>query len=452
MDSFEIQTSSKKIEISDQIRESFKSPLIFYLCRLDIIYLCIFIIIDFQKNELIYINTFSDENEDKFKNKYEQVEWTQTPHSSLAIGKPYEFINFPFNIHDKRSTTFRTISTITNKMNIFSAEDLPLDHRNEPFENSDTSQREGEYFWISYTHKNKDGSDYYQMKDDFSEAKLIFTEEDMKAPPHQIIHIDNWVFFTGFYDRNYKTIGKTFGNPDLIKHLKALQNIAPDKTIHDLIFSYDKDLKQVGNFFAYNYNDGKIHTIETVNAPSHIEYDKETNTIYVLSNNITTLPGQTVFYLGPGYVEKFKIYKDSIIKEGTFSHEKGYRYTTHKVFRHNNKPYIATFGHPNRLFLIDAETMSIWYHYDIDKDFLTDQKDCRKYVNDVYPKQIFDPYRMTALNVSSDGKYLIFMNQEEVLFFDIAKKEIVERVQYLEQKFKDDGFGQLTLHCDYLEY
>ena len=34
-------------------------------------------------------------------------------------------------------------------------------------------------------------------------------------------------------------------------------------------------------------------------------------------------------------------------------------------------PYIATIGHPNRLFMIDCHTMKEAYHYDIKKNTST---------------------------------------------------------------------------------
>lgn len=458
MNSFKVTTTTKNITLNPEIKKRFQNPLIFYLCRLDIMYLCIFVIVDFQKEEIIYINTFSEENMKKLKENYDEIEWSQTPHSSLAIQQEYEFINFPFNMYDKRATTFRKINTVSESMNVYSSSDLPLVHANSPFENSDTSEKDGEYFWISYTRKDKRGSDYYRIKQDFSDAELVFSEGNMVAPPHQIMRINNWVFSTGFYDRKYKMNGMVIENEQLKNHLLALQKIAPNETINDLIFGYDPEIKQVGNFFAYNYEDGKIYNIETVNAPSHIEYDEVDNSIFVLSNNITTLPGQLVFYLGPGYIEKFSLRKDmitkreTIVNNGIFSNEKGYRFTTHKFFRHKGNPYIATFGHPNRLFIIDGNTMNLWYYYDIDYDYLSNQTDCRKYLNDIHSKHIFNPHRMTSLEVSDDGDFLIFINQEDILFFDVSKKEITERVPYYKKEYQSQGFGQLTLHCDYLRY
>jgi len=199
-----------------------------------------------------------------------------------------------------------------------------------------------------------------------------------------------------------------------------------------------------GKVLVYNLETKEIQEVPVGCSPSHVVIDSKDDLAYILSNNITGID-RKIFYLAPGRLSKLKILPDRVEKVAEFTNETGYRFTSHKFFRVGGKPYIGTIGHPNRLFIIDAETMKLDYYYDIRKNILGEVTyDIRKYLNDVHNPSALDPYRYSALE--NRGEYIVLIDQQNVLFFSLTKRRIEFEIPYS----LPDGYFQFTQHCDFL--
>jgi hypothetical protein len=165
---------------------------------------------------------------------------------------------------------------------------------------------------------------------------------------------------------------------------------------------------------------------------------------YVSSHNFITIrENGRMLYIGPAAIHKFR-YDGRLHLEGTFQNDKAYRFTAHKVFRYEGKPYIATFGHPNRLLIIDGETMTLKYHLDIGDPIIERQDNVKDFLNG-YRNDIEDPLRISTIEISEDGKYGVFLTLNDINIINLETKEIESKPFY-----KDEGFMQKTYHSETL--
>ena len=135
-------------------------------------------------------------------------------------------------------------------------------------------------------------------------------------------------------------------------------------------------------------------------------------------------------------------------KTGVFSDPSAFRFTTHKVFYYKGKSYLCAFGQPNRLFFIDADTLEILYHDDIEEDLLSDQKDIRDYINNNYLEQI----TLKTIEVSPDGEILFLLSYNYIYFYSFPERKIISKIAYQSAEgIPLDGFYKRTTHSNYLD-
>jgi hypothetical protein len=95
-------------------------------------------------------------------------------------------------------------------------------------------------------------------------------------------------------------------------------------------------------------------------AAGHVEFDPIDQNICYLSGHNIGLIGVKVGIFGPGVIKKIRLTKTGPESAGEFSHPHFHRITTHIVFRHRGKTLIGVSGYPNKVFLIDTATMTLY--------------------------------------------------------------------------------------------
>jgi hypothetical protein len=205
-----------------------------------------------------------------------------------------------------------------------------------------------------------------------------------------------------------------------------------------------------GQISAFDMTTNSIIFYDTTcMAPAHFELDED-NFVYASSHNLVDFDKR--YFWGTAALDKFEFKDGKLEKLGTFQDISGYRFTSHRVFKCNGKKYICTFGQPNRLFFIDADTMELVYFDDIDKKLLPD--DTSKifhFVNFEFNTSA----GTTALEVSGEGGLIFFIEGNYIWVYSFLEKKIVYKHQYLfdfsvnELNLKD--FFKHGAHTNYLK-
>lgn len=172
--------------------------------------------------------------------------------------------------------------------------------------------------------------------------------------------------------------------------------------------------------------------------PAHFEIDESEDMIYISSHNFVTLDRR--YYIWPAAIDKYKIIGNKLEKISTFEDDKWYRYTSHRVFDYNWKKYLVTIWQPNRLFVVDANKMKIIYTYDLWDGFLSQEENARCFLNS------YTWYSFVAIEVLNNW-ILMLVSDYDIVFFDIEKKEIIEKMAYLQ---KDSNFVRRNTHIQVL--
>lgn len=164
-----------------------------------------------------------------------------------------------------------------------------------------------------------------------------------------------------------------------------------------------------------------------MNAPPTAHFIKgHDKTFYSTAHNMTFYKDKFHFF-GPAELTKWAIKNNNIIKEATFSDEKGYRCTTYVFFTYEGKDYLVTLAYPNRLIFIDSDTMNRVHYYDIEQDLLTNTEDTKSYINQIHRNNSpHDKYCLNDINISSNGRYIVYFSKDRVWFYDFKKNCIVD--------------------------
>ena len=450
-----LNTLEEKINIEQEIKDSAKDPFIFYILNKDFMsVLPIFVIIDFQKETIKYINTFTANNIKIIKSLPNgRSEASQTPHCS--VGNTDKFYNFTYNLMEEdRSPLFREVDVLNKKMYLITPEDISANESN-ALECCDTvSVLEDGSFLMSYF--NGESNSYHKVSMDLKKSEFVFRDTIMKSTPHQVCDYKNWILATGFFEREFSVAGEYFSSTsELVNYIKNLKQLDGHKYNFRIdLTNHDPFARQIGYIIAYNKKTKITHRVKTITSPSHIEIDPETDMCYIASNNMINFENE-VWFIGEGTVEQFKMDETEIYRTGTFINPKGYRFTTHKFFKKNGNPYLAIFGYPNRLFIVDAKTMELDYYDDIGPDYLSAQQNVKKFLNEVFPKTPIHPHRLSGMCVTDDNKFIMFPDQENLLFYEIESRKIKYKIPFKKDNYFHLGnifgqFCQYSLHCDFL--
>lgn len=183
--------------------------------------------------------------------------------------------------------------------------------------------------------------------------------------------------------------------------------------------------------------------------PGHFEIGKNGD-IYLSCHNMFSMNGKN-YFIGPAAIVKLKIEKGIINVVGKFQHPKGFRFTSHAVFNRNGKECLCTFGYPNRLFLIDGESMNLIGAGDMGQSCLLAADEIDYLVGE--PE--FEHNAVKALSVSEDGQFILFINKGNVCIASLSSLSIIDTVLIVPMLSKFAGWNESdivndTFHCSVL--
>lgn len=156
-----------------------------------------------------------------------------------------------------------------------------------------------------------------------------------------------------------------------------------------------------------------------VPVPAHIEYDLvHPNIFYASAHNIA---GTTVGTMLEGTATLFRLEiqdgKTEIV--GAYTDPQLYRITQHSVFRYNGSALVVLTCVPNRLVILDAETMKLWRDvklFDAEPIKFTDS-------GALSPENAFTVY---SVNPCADGKYIVLENGRDFIFYGMDEDRVLD--------------------------
>lgn len=155
-------------------------------------------------------------------------------------------------------------------------------------------------------------------------------------------------------------------------------------------------------------------------APAHFEIGR-TGNVYLSCHNFC-LWNRRRYFVKPAAIVKLRIADGTAEEQGVFQHPTGFRFTSHVVFQTGNREFICTMGQPNRLFLIDAESMELAAFRDLGPDRLSSETDLLPYMSSAKAAA----GAIGTLSVSEDGKYLAVASADAVVVVDLGSMNIID--------------------------
>jgi hypothetical protein len=496
------KTYREKIEIDSRIAGKFKYPIIFYMVSRDDprkLFLT-FVIFDFAKRELVYIFSHLPENIPKVESypdeeilKFSQAFYT--PHCSIQINADEDFYTFMEN-----TRFFLYVNRKENIMRIFTGKDFNLPGMNQLVKFGSTFYKDDEdagIFYFTTLSTVEDGSrrfNFFKAKLDLTEIENIFTCPTNKwFAPHVTRKFGKYVLSSDFMIRRFrnKKNGKICDGPERLmqsvysdlyaeycreknKEFSKEQFLSKSQlSAGSIFFSLDfdpsfrefcgirgKNILEIcernekysfeslpGEISLLNLEDMSLTSYETTFcAPAHFEIDPKKEIIFTSSHNFAIF--DKIYFFGPAALDRFIIENGKLKRTGVFSDPSAYRFTTHKIFYYKGKSYLCAFGQPNRLFFIDAETLEVLYHDDIEEDYLSGQKNIRDYLN----ANPLDQLSLKAIEVSPDGEILFLLGPNYIFFYSFPERRIISRIAYdSAEGIPLDSFSRLTTHFSCLD-
>jgi len=388
----DLELNELKIKVNNNLKNSFKNNFIFYLLRLDAMYLNTFVIVDFNKEKIIYLQSYSEKNINKIKKAFDPKILGDVPHSAMSINQN-QFLSAIMPVSSLHNNTIRLIDIKEKKMRIYSPEDFGLTHlyavAESVIDNGDN------HFYMSFLKKDESSTEFYKMSNDLSQREFIFDDGGiLTTQPHQILKFKNFIVAFGWGTKN-------------------------------------------GIILIYNINTKKIQKINNNENTAHGIVHKDI--LYYSSVNIV-LDKSNVTYLGRAIIGQLVVSGDLLKIKKTFTNKTGFRYTSHKYLFPNS---IITIGFPNRIFIMDSDTMQLIYYKDIDKKILPNENFI-DFLNNKYKNNL---EKYSAFELSNDYKYLITFNQTNIKLFNIKDRNVEFNIAFE----KPDKFLQITQHCDILK-
>src|SRR3989338_226996 len=487
------------VRIKPELLEVFEHPIIFYLThhsdkrRI----LPTFVILDCKKQELQYTVSYLPENIKKIEDHDDQEilngSLQHNPHCSLKINNEH------FLTIVDQARYFYHVDRARNEMILYTANDLASSTGKNIYNICSTAYKDADdadffYFSAATLRGPADEKEllFYRARLDLSEFELLYTEQRAEGrAPHVTKKIGNCLLNSKFVVANltnnktgqvftgegpyirfmYKSLYRSFcalhdkifkeplpgdehaflttilHDEDFIVYMQSKGRNLFEICANDEDYSFSVDK---GEITLLNLDTKKLEVYRTANCmPAHFEIDDETNTVYISSHNFIMLPKHG--YLGPAAIEEFSFTGEKLERKGVFSHPDGYRFTTHRFFKYKGKRYLCTFGQPNRLFFVDADTMEMLYHDDIEEDLLSGQSN----INDFLNYTNTESFAIRAIEISSDGQYLFLLSHHFIYFYSFPERKIVQKIRYtsdipLGENLNLKDFRKLTSHVNYL--
>ena len=174
--------------------------------------------------------------------------------------------------------------------------------------------------------------------------------------------------------------------------------------------------------------------------PAHSEFDPVDEKIFYLSaHNFHPVKGG-VMLEGPATIFKLRLEQghSSIISSYTDDHF--FRISQHVPFRYGGRVLIAVTNLPNKLDLIDGETMTLWRRIKLFEAPEIDFSATGNQLCPVYPESCF------SLCPSEDGRYIILESSECFKIYDLQEDRLLKAVIPLQLPAESRVIGHMRRH------
>jgi len=125
--------------------------------------------------------------------------------------------------------------------------------------------------------------------------------------------------------------------------------------------------------------------------------------------------------------------------EGGYSDDQFFRMSQHIPFTFEKRLLIAVTNLPNKIDLIDAETMTLWRRIELFPAPAVDRSRTGNVVCPVYPGSSF------AVNPSRDGRFLVLETSEGFIVYSLEEDRLLPAVipRFLPEGVKGTGHTRL---------
>ncbi|MFJ8487814.1 hypothetical protein ACIRBZ_05440 [Streptomyces sp. NPDC094038] len=163
----------------------------------------------------------------------------------------------------------------------------------------------------------------------------------------------------------------------------------------------------------------QVHTPSGACA-AHAEVDPDDPEVFYIScNNISKWRTQVVLH-GPGTIERYRYRDGTVVREASYSDHEFLRITSQRCFRRGGRRFIAVTGYPNKLYVLDAETLEL-----VDRIVLFEEE--HREPPFVCEKNSSAPL---YLAVSPDARYVYMTGAAELFVVDLEEHAVVDRVRF----------------------
>jgi len=175
-----------------------------------------------------------------------------------------------------------------------------------------------------------------------------------------------------------------------------------------------------GQLFAVDLH-SKRHWETKVATPvlAHIESDPDDATVLYASAHNFGMHSKGAVLEGPAALYKLRLGVEGPVVAGCYCDPHFFRATQHWPFRYGDRTLIAATNIPNKIDLVDAETMSLWRRVTI---FPFDTPNFGVTGNAFCPAH---PQTCCSANPSVDGRYLLLESSTEFYLYDIDADRVL---------------------------
>lgn len=180
-----------------------------------------------------------------------------------------------------------------------------------------------------------------------------------------------------------------------------------------------------------------------VPVPAHFEPDPiDPHVFYVSAHNFSLSPRKDIVLEGPGAILRVEIREGDTVVTGQYSDETFFRVTQHIPFRFEGRTLVAVTNLPNKVDIIDGETMELWHRQEI---FPSPPLDFSKTGNIACPTF---PQSCYSINPGKDGKFLVLEAAAGLLIYDVANKRLLDQgvSRQIPSNFRGNGHTRLLGH------
>jgi hypothetical protein len=177
-----------------------------------------------------------------------------------------------------------------------------------------------------------------------------------------------------------------------------------------------------------------------VPVPAHLEFDPVDPSLFYVSTHHFCPTESDLILEGPASLLKMRIGDGETLIEGEYSDDQFFRMTQHVPFLYQGRVLVAVTNFPNKLDLIDAESMSLWRRIEL---FPTPPLDLSRTGNVACPTY---PGICLSMNPSKDGKYVVLQSSRDFLVYSVEEDRLLAATvpQYLPEGMKPVGHTRLA--------